>query len=177
MALRFHGWERVDWVGTLQRIRWTAAMAFCTMMSAFVLAVYWLKTGIGALLMMAQVAAALAALLRLREAVLETGLVFKAWRYVKASWRGVRRDDIRQLRSYLLASFVPALGAWPVVFSMAGLPFVMHLPGLVPGGEVLFAITTLLFVMHFATGEVSYRRLAGAVVDSLDSRHVCAVSV
>lgn len=77
MAARFHGWERVDWSGTVRRIRWTAAMAFCAMMSAFVLAVYWMKTGIGSLLMLAQAAAALAALLRLREAVLEAGLVFK----------------------------------------------------------------------------------------------------
>ncbi|WP_152670055.1 hypothetical protein [Lysobacter capsici] len=154
-----------------------AAMAFCAMMSAFVLAVYWMKTGIGSLLMLAQAAAALAALLRLREAVLEAGLVFKAWRYVKDSWRGVRRDDIRQLRSYVLRSIVPALGAWPVVVGMACLPFLMHLPVVIPGGEEVFAIATLLFVMHFAAAEVSYRRLAGAVVDSLDSRYVCALRV
>lgn len=177
MGARFHGWERVDWSGTVQRIRWTAAMAFGAMLSAFVLAVYWMKTGIDSLLMLAQAAAALAALLRLREAVLETGLVFKAWRYVKSSWHGVRRDDIRQLRGYLLRSAVPALGAWPVVIGMGCLPFLMHLPVVVPGGEEVFGMATLLFVMHFAAAEVSYRRLAGAVVDSLDSRHVCAVQV
>lgn len=152
-------------------------MAFAAMMSAFVLAGYWMKTGLDALLMLAQAAAALAALLRLREAVLETGLVLKAWRYVKSSWRGVRREDIHQLRGYLLSSIVPALGAWPVVVGMGCLPFLMHLPGLVPGGEQVFAMATLLFVIHFAVAEISYRRLAGAVVDSLDSRYVCTVQV
>lgn len=118
MGARFHGWERVDWSGTVRRIRWTEATAFAAMMSAFVLAAYWMKTGLDALLMLAQAAAALAALLRLREAVLETGLVLKAWRYVRSSWRGVRREDIHQLRGYLLSSIVPALGAWPVVVGM-----------------------------------------------------------
>lgn len=152
-------------------------MVFCAMMSAFVLAVYWMKTGIDSLLMLAQAAAALAALLRLREALLEAGLVFKAWRYVTDSWRGVRREDIRQLRSHVIRSIVPALGAWPVVVGMASLPFLMHLPIVVPGGENVFAMATLLFVMHFASAEVSYRGLAGAVIDSLDSRYVCALRV
>lgn len=175
MVTRFHGWERVDWSGLGRGIRWTGVTAFCSMMLAFTLSVYWAKTQVPVLLPLAQVLAALSVLLRLREAILEAGLVLKAWRYVKAVWRDVRREDIRELRRRVRGSFFYACWSWWVVLALSALPFLMSLPAVVPGGEEVFLAAVVLFVVHFASADITYRRLIGAVVDSLDTRPLYAL--
>ncbi|MGO4776061.1 hypothetical protein AB4084_11245, partial [Lysobacter sp. 2RAB21] len=65
--------------------------------------------------------------------------------------------------------------AWPVALAMGCLPLVMELPGQVAGGERIYAITTLFFVLHFAASEAAYRQLVGALVESLELERVCVL--
>lgn len=51
----------------------------------------------------------------------------------------------------------------------------MNFPAVVPGGEEVFLAAVALFLVHFATADIAYRRLIGAVVDSLDSRPLYAL--
>ncbi|MGO4779584.1 hypothetical protein AB4084_29345, partial [Lysobacter sp. 2RAB21] len=82
-------------------MRWTAMMVFAALVLALALAAVWMRTQSGMFLFLAQTAAAGAALLRFRGAVLETRLVFASRRYINARWLDVRREDIRQLRHCL----------------------------------------------------------------------------
>lgn len=177
MDARVQRFERIDWLAWMRRVRWAAMMVFGALGLALVSAALWMQTRHEAFLTLAQAAAVAAAVLRLREAILETRLVFLAWRYVRARWRDVRHDDISRLRGHLRGAVRLMLLAWLVVLSMAGLPAVMHLPLQAPGSERIYIIATFVLVMHFAASQSAYRRLASALVDSLQLQRVGAIPV
>ncbi|ALN90822.1 hypothetical protein [Lysobacter gummosus] len=167
--------DGIDWPGSARRVRWTAMMVFAALVLALALAAVWMRTQSGMCLILAQIAAAGAAVLRFRGAVLETRLIFAARRCINARWLDVRREDIRQLRRCLKRSIKLAISAWPVALAMGCLPLVMELPGQVAGGERIYAIATLFFVLHFAASEAAYRQLVGALVGSLELERVCVL--
>lgn len=167
--------EGIDWLASMRQVRWAAMMVFAALGLALVSAAAWMQTRHEVLLLLAQIAAAGAALLRLREAVLETRLVFLAWQYVRSRWRHVRHGDISRLRGYLRVAVKLMLLAWLVVFSLAWFPVVMHLPARIPGSEGIYVIATFFLVVHFAASQAAYRRLAAALIESLELQRIGAI--